>query len=212
MKLYKENMALYAVTDRSWLKDEAISKKVEEAIKGGATFIQLREKQISKENLIKEAEAVKRITDKYKIPFVINDNVEVAIAVNADGVHIGQEDEDLVVVRNKLGPDKIIGVSAHNLKEALKAEENGADYLGVGAVFSTATKKNVINISYEEIENICSNIKIPVVAIGGISKENIIELKGRGLSGVAVVSAIFAEENIEAAAKKMLMLSKKITN
>lgn len=211
MKLYKENMALYAVTDRSWLKDEAISKKVEEAIKGGATFIQLREKQISKENFIKEAEAVKRITDKYKIPFVINDNVEVAIAVNADGVHIGQEDEDLVVVRNKLGPDKIIGVSAHNLKEALKAEENGADYLGVGAVFSTATKKNVINISYEEIENICSNIKIPVVAIGGISKENIIELKGRGLSGVAVVSAIFAEENIEAAAKKMLMLSKKIT-
>lgn len=212
MKLYKENMALYAVTDRSWLKDEVISKKVEEAIKGGATFIQLREKQISKENFIKEAEAVKRITDKYKIPFVINDNVEVAIAVNADGVHIGQEDEDLVVVRNKLGPDKIIGVSAHNLKEALKAEENGADYLGVGAVFSTATKKNVINISYEEIENICSNIKIPVVAIGGISKENIIELKGRGLSGVAVVSAIFAEENIEAAAKKMLMLSKKITN
>lgn len=211
MKLNKENMILYAVTDRSWLRGKSLSERVEEAIKGGATFIQLREKQISKEDFIKEAEAVKRVTDSYNIPFVINDNVEVALAVNADGVHIGQDDEDLGAVRKNLGPNKIIGVSAHNLKEALKAEENGADYLGVGAVFSTATKKDVINISYEEIKNICSKVKIPVVAIGGISKDNIMELKGRGLSGVAVVSAIFAEENVEAAAKEMLKMSKEIT-
>lgn len=210
MKVNRESMRLYAVTDRSWLNGSSVAEQVEKAIKGGATFIQLREKNLSFDEFVREAKAIKVITDRYKIPFVINDNVDVAVAVDSDGVHVGQGDEGILEARKRLGNNKIIGVSTHNLKEALEAERSGADYLGVGAIYTTSTKSDANAVSCIELENICSNVKIPVVAIGGISKNNIIELKGTNISGVAVISAIFAEENIEEASRELFSLSKEV--
>ena len=208
MKLNKEDLLLYAVTDRSWLKGNELKDVVAEAIEGGITFLQMREKDLIFEDFLQEAREIKKITDKYKIPFVINDNVEVALAVDAHGVHIGQSDEELTEVRKKLGQDKIIGVSAHNVEEALKAEESGADYLGVGAMFVTSSKDDAIPVTIDELRNICNAVSIPVVAIGGISTENILELKGTNISGVAVISAIFAKKNIKEASENLKILSK----
>jgi thiamine-phosphate pyrophosphorylase len=206
----RNNLCLYAITDRTWLGERTLAQVVEEAILGGATFIQLREKNVEYDEFLKAAIEVKIVTDKYNVPFVINDNVDIAVAVGADGAHIGQGDEEIKIAREKLGPDKIIGLSAGTLEEAIKAEQNGADYLGVGAVFNTTTKHNTRTISSEALKEICRTVKIPVVAIGGISKENILELKGAGIAGVSVVSAIFAQGDIKHETCELLKLTKQI--
>lgn len=210
MKCDKKDMLLYAVTDRSWLGEETLYEQVEKALKGGASFVQLREKKLSEEAFLEEAAQIKELCKQYKVPFVINDNVEIAKQIDADGVHVGQDDMEAGNVREILGEDKIIGVSAHNVEEALRAEANGADYLGVGACFSTSSKPDAGNISHETVKAICEAVKIPVIGIGGISKENILQLSGNGLCGVAVISAIFAQKDIEAATAELRKLSEQM--
>lgn len=210
MKLNNKSLLLYAITDSSWLNGKTLPEAVEEAILGGATFIQLREKNLNYEEFLKIAIEVKSVTDKYNIPFVINDNVDVAVQVDADGAHIGQSDEEINIAREKLGNKKIIGLSARTVEEAVKAEENGADYIGVGAIFNTSTKHDANNVSIETLKQICKTVKIPVVAIGGISKDNVHELRGTGIAGISVVSAIFAQDNIKYATTELLELTKKI--
>lgn len=206
LRVNADAMTLYAVTDRTWVKDTTLMDQVKEALEGGITFLQLREKHLSKEEFIKEAREMKKLSKKYKVPFVINDNIEVALAVDADGVHIGQDDMSVEEARKLLGEDKIIGVSAHNVEEAIKAQKGGADYLGVGAVCATSTKKDANVVSKEEIKKICHTVEIPVVAIGGIKKENIKTLEGTDVDGVAVVSAIFAAKDIKKDTKQLRSL------
>lgn len=203
MKCNREMMKLYGVTDRSWLGARTLYEQVEAAIKGGATIIQLREKKMPEEEFLQEARELKMLCNAYKIPFIINDNISVALAMDADGVHLGQGDMELKQAREILGPDKIIGVSAHNVEEAVQAEKNGADYLGAGAVFSTASKVDVTSLSMETLKEICEAVSIPVVAIGGISEENMDQLKGTGISGVAVISALFAQADVCQAATRL---------
>lgn len=203
MKLDKKDLLLYAVTDRGWLKGKTLAMQVEEALKGGVTFLQLREKDLDAKTFKEEALQIKVLCQKYHVPFIINDNVELAKEIDADGVHIGQDDCELKKARELLGNDKIIGVSAHNLNEAKKAYENGADYLGVGAMFSTDTKKDASHVSFATLKDICTNVDIPVVAIGGINDHNVIQLTGSGIAGIAVISAIFAKDNIEDATKQL---------
>lgn len=203
MKLDKKDLLLYAITDRSWLKEKTLACQVEEALKGGVTFLQLREKNLDRDSFKKEALQIQKLCQKYHVPFIINDDVELAKEIHADGVHIGQNDCELIKAREVLGKDKIIGVSAHNLEEARKAYENGADYLGVGAIFATDTKKDASHVSFAVLKDICTNVDIPVVAIGGISDNNMIQLTGSGIAGIAVISAIFAKENIEQATKRL---------
>lgn len=203
MNCRKEDMVLYAITDRHWLNGESLYQQVEKALQGGVTFLQLREKKLDKELFMKEAREIKELCRKYKVPFIINDNVEIAKAIDADGVHVGQSDMEAGDVRKRLGADKIIGVSAKTVEQALLAEKHGADYLGVGAVFSTSTKTDATGVSHETLRDICQAIKIPVVAIGGITKDNVNELSGYGADGIAVISAIFAQENITEAAKDL---------
>ena len=213
MKLNRNDMILYAVTDRSWLKNgETLCDQVEKALKGGATLVQLREKELDEENFLKEAAQIKKICQKYGVPFIINDNVEIALKVDADGVHVGQEDMEAEDVRAKLGNDKIIGVSAHNVEEALRAQAMGADYLGSGACFHTGSKGNVSALDHEELEKICRTVDIPVVAIGGINKNNILKLSGRGVSGVAVISAIFDSDDIEKETKELKRITEELLN
>lgn len=206
----KEAMCLYAVTDSTWLKERTLPEVVEEALEGGATFIQIREKHLEYDEFVALAKEVKMVTDRYHVPYVINDEVGIAKLIDADGVHLGQNDEELAKAREILGPDKIIGVSAHNVEEAVAAEKNGADYLGVGAVFNTTTKTDVTDMSRETLRAICDAVSIPVVAIGGIKADNILELEGSHIDGVAVVSAIFAAEDIKEAAKDLLVKAKMI--
>lgn len=210
MKIEKNAMQLYAITDRNWLNGNTLASQVEEALRGGATFLQLREKNASKEEIIKEALEIKEICKKYNVPFVIDDDVDIAKEVNADGVHIGQNDASYKYARDILGDNKIIGMTAHNLEEAMAAQNSGADYIGVGAVFNTSTKLDTIPMSRETLMQITSNISIPVVAIGGINENNILELKGSGVDGVAVISAIFSKKDITEAAKNLLSLSKQL--
>ncbi|PYG89073.1 thiamine-phosphate pyrophosphorylase [Ruminiclostridium sufflavum DSM 19573] len=200
-------MRLYAVTDRMWLGQNSLPEQVEECIRGGATCIQIREKDISFDEYVKLAIEIKKVTGKHDIPFIVNDDTDVAIACKADGIHVGQHDMQAGEVRKKAGGNMIIGVSAQNVEQAVLAEGMGADYIGVGAVFSTATKADASDVTYETLKAICEAVSIPVVAIGGISKNNIMELKGSGADGVAVVSAIFAQENIYEAAKELRALS-----
>ncbi|MDF2611502.1 MAG: thiamine phosphate synthase [Lachnospiraceae bacterium] len=207
MKVDRKSMILYAVTDRAWLGDNGLETQVEAAIKGGCTFIQLREKYLKYNDFLESAKKIKVVTDRYQIPFVINDNVEIAASVDADGVHIGQEDEKLANARSVLGPNKIIGVSVHNLEEAMKAEEGGANYIGVGSVFSTTTKKDIKRLTPDTLKEISNTVNIPVVAIGGITKDNILQLSGSGVDGVAVISALFAKTDITEAARKLYILS-----
>lgn len=207
LKLSKESMRLYVVTDRMWLGENSLAKQVEESIKGGATFVQLREKNISFEEYVAIAKEIKIVTDKYNIPFVINDDVDVAIACEADGVHVGQHDMLAGDVRKKIGDNMILGVSAQTVEQAILAQKMGADYIGVGAVFSTSTKLDAEAVSYETLKAICHAVSIPVVAIGGINKQNIMKLKGSGANGIAVVSAIFAQDNIFEAARELRRLS-----
>ena len=210
MKLSKKHMLLYAVTDRRWSEGTTLYEQVEQALQGGVSTLQLREKNLSEEEFLKEAMEIKELCKKYDVPLIINDNVEVAIKCGAHGVHVGQEDMEASKVREKVGPDMIIGVSAHNVEEARRAVSNGADYLGVGAVFSTSTKDDVDVLSKETLKDICLAVDVPVVAIGGINQDNILELKGTGVDGVAVVSAIFSSENIVETCKKLRKLSEEM--
>ena len=173
MKLDKKAMILYAVTDRKWTGRQSLAKQVESALKGGATCVQLREKNLDYEGFLAEAVEINKLCKKYKVPFIVNDNVEIAIKSGADGVHVGQDDMQAGDVRKKIGDDMILGVSAHNVNEALTAEKNGADYIGAGAVFGTSTKTNVSAMSYDTLKDICFAVSIPVVAIGGINENNI---------------------------------------
>lgn len=205
----KRDLLLYAVTDRHWLGEETLYQQVEKALKGGTTFVQLREKTMEQEAFLQEAIEIKELCRKYHVPFVINDNVDIAIQMDADGVHVGQSDMEAGDVRAKLGPDKIIGVSAQTVEQALLAQERGADYLGVGAVFPTGSKDDADDVSHETLKAICDAVDIPVIAIGGISKNNVEELAGTGICGIAVISAIFAQKDIEASTKELLELTKK---
>lgn len=198
-----EDLLLYAVTDRRWLRGETLPAQVEKCLKGGVSFVQLREKDLDEASFLSEAKKIRQICRAYHVPFVINDNVEVAIAADADGVHVGQKDMEAGKVREKLGPNKIIGVSASTVEQAVLAQQRGADYLGVGAVFPTGTKNDAADVSYETLKKICEAVRIPVVAIGGITPENVGRLAGSGICGVAVVSALFAAEDVEKAASDL---------
>lgn len=209
-KLKKEDLLLYAVTDRHWLDGESLYSQVEKTLEGGTTFVQLREKDLDEADFLEEAKEIKKLCAKYQVPFVINDNVDIALEMNADGVHVGQSDMEAGDVRAKLGPDKIIGVSAQTVEQALLAQERGADYLGVGAVFHTDSKADAAEVSHETLKAICDAVDIPVIAIGGISKDNVSELAGSGICGIAVISAIFAEKDIKNATTQLKSLTKKM--
>lgn len=203
MNFTKEQLNLYLVTDRHWLANRNLEDDVEKAILGGVTMVQLREKNIDNDSFIELAKKVKQVCNKYKVPFIINDNLEVALAVDSDGIHIGQDDLPASLVRQKIGPNKILGVSAHNLDEAIAAKKAGATYLGAGAMFSTTTKDNTTNLSIEQLQAITKNVDIPVVAIGGINYDNCLSLKNCNLAGIAVVSAIMAATNISEATSNL---------
>jgi len=212
LKFDRKSMLLYAVTDRAWLGAKSLSMVVREALEGGASFIQLREKNLSFDDFLAEANEIKEVCKEYMVPFVINDNVDVALACDADGVHLGQDDMSPIEARKILGDNKIIGLSAVNLEQAILAEKQGADYLGVGAVFPTSTKEDADYVSYEELKKICEAVSIPVVAIGGIGADNIMELRGSGIDGISVVSAIFAQKNIKEATENLFKLSKEMVS
>lgn len=203
MKCDKKDLLLYAVTDRHWLNGRSLNEVVKESLDGGVTFVQLREKELDDETFLKEAKELQSLCGEYHVPFVINDNVDIAMKINADGVHVGQSDMEAGDVRSKLGPDKIIGVSAATVEQAVLAEKRGADYLGVGAVFPTGSKDDAVDVSHETLKAICEAVSIPVIAIGGISKKNIHELSGSGICGVAVISSIYAAEDIKKAAQEL---------
>ena len=203
MNCAEQDLLLYAVTDRHWLHGRTLHEVVKESLDGGVTFLQLREKDLDEARFLDEAKDIKTLCHAYGVPFLINDNVDLALEIGADGVHVGQEDMEAGLVRQKLGPGKILGVSAHSPEEALRAQAAGADYLGAGAVFHTGTKTDVSTLSYDTLGDICAAVHIPVVAIGGINKDNILRLKGTGICGVAVISAIYAQEDIPAAAKNL---------
>ncbi len=207
MKCSKEDLLLYAVTDRHWLGDRTLYEVVKESLDGGATFIQLREKNLDDETFLEEAKELKKLCKQYKVPFVINDNVDIALKIDADGVHVGQSDMEAGDVRAKLGPDKIIGVSAQTVEQAVLAEKRGADYLGVGAVFPTGSKDDADDVSFDTLKAICEAVSIPVIAIGGITLGNTPQLKGSGICGIAVISAIYAADDIKKATEEL----KKVT-
>lgn len=210
MKIDKNAMRLYVVTDRTWLGGASLESTVEKVLAAGATFLQLREKDLTDAEFLAEAEKMKPIAQKYNIPFVINDNIEVAIRCDADGVHVGQSDIMDRDIRALIGPDKILGISANTVETAKRAEASGADYIGVGAVFNTATKKDAQAISAQRLREICDAVSIPVVAIGGISEQNILQLAGSGIDGVAVISAIFAKDDPAAATAALRELSERM--
>lgn len=199
----RKAMCLYAVTDSSWLGQRTLEEAVRDAIKGGATFIQYREKEANADEFTRQAEKIKAVTDEYKVPFVINDEVEIAAELDVDGVHIGQSDVSLLQARKILGENKIIGVSVQTVLQAVEAEKNGADYLGVGAVFTTSTKKDADSVSLATLKAIRESVSIPVAAIGGISEKNVLQLEGTNIDGIAVVSGIFAAPDISRAAQKL---------
>ena len=208
MNVSKDNMLLYVVTDRTWLGNNKLYEQVEEIVQSGATFIQLREKNLDYDSFVTEGREIRKITDRYNIPFVINDNIDVALAVGADGVHVGQKDLEARKCRELIGDDMILGVSAQTKEQALLAEKSGADYIGVGAVFETSTKTDAKPVSYDTLKEICSSVSIPVIAIGGINEDNIQKLKGSHIDGVAVISAVFAARDKKKAVKTLLSLVK----
>ena len=212
MKCDKKAMLLYAVTDRAWVGKQSLYQQVECALKGGATCVQLREKELDDEAFLNEAMEISALCKKYGVPFFINDNVEIAIKCHADGIHVGQEDMEASKVRERVGNDMMIGVSVHSVEEALEAVKNGADCLGVGAMFSTSTKTDVNVMPKETLRDICHAVDIPVVAIGGIGKSNISQLAGTGVNGVALVSAIFAADDIENECRLLRKLSEEMVN
>lgn len=210
MNVAREQILLYAVTDRSWLNGHTLEEQVEQALKGGVSLVQLREKKLDWKQFYTQAVRMKELCARYQVPLIINDNVEIAIASGADGVHVGQGDMQVQEARARLGPDKIIGVSARTVEQALQAQEEGADYLGVGAVFGTSSKEDAQKISIRTLQKICSAVDIPVAAIGGINKENARQLSGSGISGIAVISALFAQKDIRAAAEELKDLAEQL--
>ena len=207
----RKGMLLYAVTDQSWLKeDQTLFSVCEDVLSNGATFLQIREKDLDANAFEAEAAKLKELCRRYHVPYVVNDSVEIALAIDADGVHVGQSDIRGRDIRSLIGPDKILGISAGTVEEAIAAENAGADYIGVGAVFGTSTKKNARNLSVEKLQEICHAVSIPVVAIGGIHAGNLLELSGSGVDGVAVVSAIFGAEDPGKATARLLELAKEM--
>ena len=209
MKCDPETMLLYAVTDRAWTGKQTLYQQVESALKGGVTCVQLREKELDEAAFLAEAKEIGGLCRSYGVPFIVNDSVEIALACGADGVHVGQSDMDTGQVRGLVGGRLMIGVSARTVEEALRAQRAGADYLGVGAMFATSTKPDAKAVSRQTLKDICSAIDIPVVAIGGISRDNILELSGTGIDGVALVSAIFAAGDIENRCRELKELARR---
>ncbi len=197
MKFCEKMLLLYAVTDRAWVGKQTLLEQIEDALKGGATIVQLREKKLDEDSFVREAIQVRELCHRYNVPLIINDNVDVALKSGADGVHVGIEDTPVEEIRKRVSDDFIIGATCKTVKQAKIAEAAGADYMGVGAVFPSPTKTNAIRITNEQLRNIVSSVSIPAVAIGGIGYDNVCEIKGSSVSGVAVVSAIFGAENIE---------------
>ena len=207
----RKAMLLYAVTDQAWLKDgQTLLSVCEEVLANGASFLQIREKDLDESAFEAEAAKLKELCTRYNVPYVVNDSVEIALAIDADGVHVGQSDIKGRDIRSMIGPDKILGISAGSVEEAIAAENAGADYIGVGAVFTTSTKKNARNLTVEKLKEISSSVSIPVVAIGGINAKNLMELSGSGVDGIAVVSAIFASDNPGKATAELLELVKEM--
>ena len=212
MKCDKRTMLLYAVTDRAWVGKMTLMEQVEEVLKNGATCVQLREKDLDEAAFLAEAREMAALCRRYRVPFIVNDNVDIAVACGADGVHVGQEDMAAGDVRRRVGPDMLVGVSAHTVQEALDAVKNGADYLGLGSVFSTSTKLDVDLMSRKTLQAICRAVDVPTVAIGGISKANILDLAGSGVDGVAVVSALFGAPDPGAAAAELAALAQEMVS
>ena len=205
-------LELYAVTNRHWLGKQTLFDQVKEALDGGATCIQLREKQLDEENFLKEAIEIQKVCKEYHVPFIVNDNVDIAKTMHADGIHVGQSDMEALDVRKELGKDVILGVSAQTVEQAKKAEAHGADYLGVGAVFPTGSKDDADDVSHETLKAICEAVSIPVIAIGGITQDNVTELAGSGIVGIAVISAIFAQKDITQATKDLKQATEQMLN
>ncbi len=212
MKCDKRHMLLYAVTDRAWTGKQTLYEQVEAALKGGVTCVQLREKELDETAFLQEAKELCALCRRYGVPFLVNDNVEIAIACGADGIHVGQEDLAAGEVRHQVGDDMILGVSVHTVEEACQAVRDGADYLGLGAVFPTSTKTDVEQMPNETLRAICDAVDVPIVAIGGINRGNILKLAGSGVDGVALVSAIFSAEDIEGTCRELRALSEKMVN
>ena len=210
MKCDRQTMRLYAVTDRAWVGRQTLPEQVEAALKGGATCVQLREKELDGAAFLEEAKVLTALCRRYGMPLIINDNVEVALAAGADGVHVGQDDLTVEQVRRLAGDRLIVGVSAHSVEQALAAQAGGADYLGVGAVFATATKSDAHVLPRETLAEICRAVDIPVVAIGGIGEDNLLQLAGTGVDGAALVSAIFSAPDIEGQCRKLRALSERM--
>lgn len=210
MKCDAKTMLLYAVTDRMWTGRQTLMEQVEDALRGGVTCVQLREKELNLDDFLKEAVEMKALCAQYGVPFIVNDEVEIAIKCGADGIHVGQKDMEAGNVRELVGEEMMIGVSARTVEEAVAAEKAGADYLGVGAMFSTSTKLDAQDVSFETLKAICEAVSIPVVAIGGISKANMMELAGCGADGVALVSAIFSAEDIEKECRELREMSEQM--
>lgn len=208
--LTKDQLLLYAVTDRHWLNGKTLHSVVKESLDGGVTFVQLREKQLDEAHFMEEAKDLQALCREYNVPFIINDNVDIALAMDADGVHVGQSDMEAGDVRAKLGPDKIIGVSAQTVEQAVLAEKQGADYLGVGAVFPTGSKDDATEVPHEILKAICEAVSIPVIAIGGITQKNVSTLAGSGICGIAVISAIYAQPDIKKAAENLKTATEKM--
>lgn len=210
MKCDKRHMLLYAVTDRAWTGKQTLYEQVEAALKGGVTCVQLREKNLNEAAFLQEAKDICALCRRYNAPFIINDNVEIAIACGADGIHVGQEDMAAGEARRRVGDGMILGVSVHTVEEARQAVRDGADYLGLGAVFPTSTKTDVEQMSSETLQTICHAVDVPVVAIGGINRDNLLKLAGSGVDGVAMVSAIFSAEDIESTCRELRALSERM--
>lgn len=212
MKFNKDMLLLYAVTDRAWTGRQTLSEQIEDALKGGVTIVQLREKNLDFESFVNEATEVKKICLKYNVPLIINDNVRVALKSGADGVHVGLDDMSVKDIRELVGRDFIVGATAKTVTQAKKAEDEGADYIGVGAVFPSPTKTNAIRITVNELKEICDCVSIPAVAIGGINRDNMKEISGGGMKGVALVSAIFGADDIESECKILKELALQTVN
>ena len=209
----RQAMLLYGITDRTWLKPgESLSDVCRENLEHGVTFLQIREKNLAQEAFLEEARELKDLCAQFHVPFVVNDSVKIAVQSGADGVHVGQSDIKGRNIREMIGPERILGISAGTVEEARKAEQAGADYIGVGAVFGTATKKDARNLSVEKLREISASVSIPVVAIGGINRGNVRELSGSGVDGIAVISALFGAEQPGKAAAELTALAKEITD
>ena len=208
MKKDKIDYTIYLCTDRGLMSTDTLEEAVEQAVRGGCTVVQLREKDCTSLEFYETAQRVRKITDRYQVPLIINDRVDIALAVDADGVHVGQSDLPCAAVRAIMGPDKIVGVSASSLEEAVQAQKDGADYLGVGAMYATSTKDDAEIVSMDELKAIRRTVDLPIVVIGGINARTIPNFKHMGIEGIAVVSAIVAQADVEGAARALLKLWK----